>query len=54
MPAFNTHTDIGVLGSEMMVDQQASANAYVALRDAVDAGSNAQITRVHCEGTRTR
>jgi ribosomal subunit interface protein len=34
---FNVHIDIGVPGSEIVVDKQQNEDAYVALRDAFDA-----------------
>lgn len=34
---FNIHIDLGVPGSEILVDRQANEDVYVALRDAFDA-----------------
>jgi ribosomal subunit interface protein len=34
---FNIHIDLGVPGSEIVVDRQANEDVYVALRDAFDA-----------------
>lgn len=34
---FNIHIDLGVPGSEIVVDRQANEDIYVALRDAFDA-----------------
>ncbi len=34
---FNVHIDLGVPGSEIVVDKQAHEDVYVALRDAFDA-----------------
>jgi ribosomal subunit interface protein len=34
---FNIHIDLGVPGSEIVVDKQANEDVYVALRDAFDA-----------------
>jgi ribosomal subunit interface protein len=34
---FNVHIDLGVPGSEIVVDKQANEDVYVALRDAFDA-----------------
>jgi len=35
---FNIHIDLGVPGKEIVVDRQENEDAYIALRDAFDAG----------------